>query len=101
VLSVAFTAVIVRSQNDGPPAPIAKRLSVEELEAKVTPIDRLAKGSVESLATGSLVWSFLGPQPITGEYWSGNANASGSILRVAHFVDERKHEAGEFRDAGC
>lgn len=28
-------------------------------------------------------WYALGPRPITGEYWSGNANASGRVVSIA------------------
>ena len=34
------------------------------------------------LRTSALTWTFIGPQPVTGEYWSGNANASGRICCV-------------------
>ena len=32
---------------------------------------------------GPGVWTPLGPRPITGEYWSGNANASGRVVSIA------------------
>jgi photosystem II stability/assembly factor-like uncharacterized protein len=34
------------------------------------------------LAPSALTWSELGPRPITGEYWSGNANAAGRVSCV-------------------
>ncbi len=33
-------------------------------------------------APGGVNWTFLGPQPITNEYWSGNADASGRVSAV-------------------
>jgi photosystem II stability/assembly factor-like uncharacterized protein len=30
-----------------------------------------------------LAWTFVGPRPITNEYWSGNANASGRVVSIA------------------
>ncbi len=32
---------------------------------------------------GLMHWTFLGPRPITSEYWSGNANAGGRIASIA------------------
>jgi hypothetical protein len=32
---------------------------------------------------GPISWTFLGPRPITNEYWSGNAPASGRVISIA------------------
>jgi hypothetical protein len=32
---------------------------------------------------GPITWYSLGPRPITGEYWSGNANAGGRVVSLA------------------
>ena len=48
--------------------------------------DRVAvgwKSSAGEVSPSALAWASLGPQPITGEYWSGNANAAGRVSCVA------------------
>ena len=82
-LGLGLAAATAKGQETQPPPPIAERLSVEELRAKPTALERVAKGEVRALATGNLSWNFLGPQPITGEYWSGNADASGRVSSLA------------------
>lgn len=32
---------------------------------------------------GPMSWSFIGPRPITNEYWSGGANAGGRVASIA------------------
>jgi photosystem II stability/assembly factor-like uncharacterized protein len=59
---------------------IAERMTVEQLVAKINPVDRQPTGPVRAVSappSGTLQWTFLGPQPITNEFWSGNTNASG------------------------
>ena len=34
-------------------------------------------------APGPMLWSFVGPRPVTSEYWSGNANAGGRVASIA------------------
>jgi photosystem II stability/assembly factor-like uncharacterized protein len=62
---------------------VAERLSVDQLLAKVPPFESNAKGPVTALVSGTLNWSPLGPLPITGEYWSGNVDASGRTSSIA------------------
>lgn len=83
VLGLALAAAPARSQQTQAPPPIAERLSVKELQAKTNALERVAKGAMKPLATGNLTWNFLGPQPVTNEYWSGNANASGRVSSLA------------------
>ena len=34
-------------------------------------------------APGPMLWTFVGPRPVTSEYWSGNANAGGRVASIA------------------
>jgi photosystem II stability/assembly factor-like uncharacterized protein len=83
VLGLALAAAPARSQETEVPPPIAERLSVKELQAKTNVLERVAKGAMKPPAAGNLIWNFLGPQPVTNEYWSGNANASGRVSSLA------------------
>jgi len=38
---------------------------------------------ISSRVAPRLSWASIGPQPITGEYWSGGANASGRVSSIA------------------
>lgn len=40
-------------------------------------------GSVTFDAGADLAWTFVGPEPIEGEYWSGDDDASGRIVSIA------------------
>ncbi len=83
VLGLALAAAPAQSQETQVPPPIAQRLGLEALQAKTNALERVAKGTLQPLPTGNLTWSFLGPQPVTNEYWSGNANASGRVSSLA------------------
>jgi photosystem II stability/assembly factor-like uncharacterized protein len=80
-LLLASAGEAARGQDNAAP-PIAKRESVEALEAKAAVPDRMANGPAIAGPTGTLSWFFLGPQPILNEYWSGNTNASGRVAQV-------------------
>src|SRR5690349_20397631 len=72
------------AQSQGTVAPpVATRESLDHLNAKANTPDRAVTGWTGAPPTGTLVWTFLGPQPITNEYWSGNANASGRATSIA------------------
>lgn len=34
-------------------------------------------------APGPMSWIFVGPRPVTSEYWSGNADAGGRVASIA------------------
>src|SRR5207247_7821164 len=59
------------------------RVSIEQLLARITPIERHPRGSFFPQSGGTLLWQSLGPQPITNEYWSGSANAAGRTSSIA------------------
>src|SRR5258708_1460506 len=83
VLGLALAAAPAQRQETGESPEIAERLSVEQLQAKVNALERVPKGAIRPLATGNLTWNSLGPQPVTAEYWSGNADASGRVSSLA------------------
>lgn len=60
-----------------------ERVSVGQLLARITPSDRQPRGMFYPRTRGTLLWQSLGPQPITNEYWSGGANASGRVSSIA------------------
>ena len=81
LLSVFAVAMSI-GRNREADVDIAERLTVDELLAKVNTIERQPIGPVRALASGTLMWTSLGPQPIANEYWSGNANASGRTSAI-------------------
>jgi photosystem II stability/assembly factor-like uncharacterized protein len=60
-----------------------ERVSISRLLAQLSPTERHPKGLFLPRTRGTLQWQALGPQPITNEYWSGNANASGRVSAIA------------------
>lgn len=60
-----------------------ERLSIARLLAQLTPTERRPGGLFFPESRGTLIWESLGPQPITNEYWSGGANASGRVSTIA------------------
>lgn len=47
------------------------------------PVPNWTPGGGYGDRTGVFSWTFLGPRPISGEYWSGRANASGRVVSIA------------------
>jgi photosystem II stability/assembly factor-like uncharacterized protein len=62
----------------GPPPPGYWKIVGEPVPGW-SPRDMLAPPPTD----GPGVWTSLGPRPITGEYWSGNANAGGRVVSIA------------------
>lgn len=60
-----------------------ERVSIARLLAQLTPTERQSRGLFYPRTRGTLTWESLGPQPITNEYWSGGANASGRVSAIA------------------
>jgi len=60
----------------GPPPPGYWRI-IGDAVPDWKPADRFAPRA------GPLSWTFLGSRPISNEFWSGNANASGRIVCIA------------------
>lgn len=60
-----------------------ERVSIARLLAQLTPTERQPAGMFYPRTRGTLAWESLGPQPITNEYWSGGANASGRVSAIA------------------
>ncbi|MGE3472700.1 MAG: WD40/YVTN/BNR-like repeat-containing protein [Vicinamibacterales bacterium] len=60
-----------------------ERVSIARLLAQLTPVERHPRGMFLPRTRGTLQWQPLGPRPITNEYWSGGANASGRVSAVA------------------
>ena len=60
-----------------------ERVTIAHLLSRVTPIERHPRGMFFPRTRGTLLWQSLGPQPITNEYWSGGANASGRTSSIA------------------
>jgi photosystem II stability/assembly factor-like uncharacterized protein len=72
---------VVHETREPPP----QRVPIDELnQIAAGHTDRVPPGFafLPKLRTSALTWTFIGPQPVTGEYWSGNANASGRICCV-------------------
>ena len=84
VIGLVAVVVLGRRHEVENDVDIAERLTVDQLLAKINPIDQQPAGPIQRpRAAGMLNWSFLGPQPIANEYWSGNANASGRTSYIA------------------
>jgi photosystem II stability/assembly factor-like uncharacterized protein len=64
-------------QRCGPPPPGYIKIVADPVPGW-KPEDMFADGP-----GGDIVWYTLGPRPITGEYWSGNANAGGRVVSLA------------------
>src|SRR5262245_25948008 len=60
-----------------------ERVTVAHLLSRVSPFERQPFGMFFPETRGTLFWQSLGPQPITNEYWSGGANASGRTSSIA------------------
>jgi photosystem II stability/assembly factor-like uncharacterized protein len=60
-----------------------ERVSIAQLLARLSPGDRQPKGMFFSRTKGTLLWQPLGPQPILGEDWSNEADASGRVSAIA------------------
>jgi photosystem II stability/assembly factor-like uncharacterized protein len=82
VLLIGLAAAMAIGRHREADVDIAERLTVDQLLAKINTIERHPTGSLRALASGTLNWTSLGPQPVTNEYWSGNANASGRASSI-------------------
>ena len=75
-----------RERESGP-----ERITLEEMYRRAAGrVDAQALGAVRSgqvLDSGPLTWSFLGPNPILGDYWANYASVSGRVSSIA--VDPR------------
>lgn len=60
----------------GPPPPGYWRIRADAAPGFVD-------GQPGVVTTDTPTWTFLGPRPITGEYWSGGGDASGRVVSVA------------------
>jgi photosystem II stability/assembly factor-like uncharacterized protein len=60
-----------------------ERVSIARLLAQLTRVERHPRGMFLPRTKGTLLWEPLGPQPITNEFWSGGANASGRVSAIA------------------
>lgn len=72
----------IEADRESPP----QRLTKEELEERAGGrVDRMPVGAsfsnlrTQSHSPSGLDWSFLGPRPITGGYWTNGKNASGRV----------------------
>jgi len=77
-----------------------RRVTVEDLEASAAAaIERAPLGPIQvTAAPPGLDWIELGPHPIQGEYWSGNANGAGRVSAIA--VDPRDGDVAYLAAAG-
>jgi hypothetical protein len=84
LLSVAVAAGLGFADRREPPR---EKIPVEELNRLAAErTDRVPVGWSSKdleIAPSALAWTSIGPTPITGEYWSGNANAAGRVSCVA------------------
>jgi photosystem II stability/assembly factor-like uncharacterized protein len=96
IVSIAWGSPRIPTANAGigPPPGETREPPPEKVPVEI--LNRIAREHTDRVPVGSrfadrlgvastsgLGWTFLGPKPVSGEYWSGNADAAGRICSVA------------------